>query len=91
MELLRLGITPIPTFLDTDQPHQDSLSYFSSITLPELLEIMSIKIVSSSPLDIIPTKFLFEIMDSIGPHLLSILNSLLSTGCVSDYFKTACY
>jgi hypothetical protein len=46
--------------------------------------------VSSSPLDIIPTKFLIEIKECFGPHLLTILNSSLSAGCVPDYFKTAC-
>lgn len=47
-------------------------------------------IVSSSSLDIILSKFLFEVTDCIGPHLLSIVNSSLSTGSVPDKFKTAC-
>ncbi len=29
-------------------------------------------------------------MDCVGPHLISVFNSSLSTGCVPDYFKTAC-
>lgn len=45
---------------------------------------------STCPLDIIPTKFLFKIMDSLGSYLLLIINSSLSSGCVPDYFKCAC-
>ena len=47
-----------PTFLDVNHLHGDTLSYFSSVTLPELLEIMTHMRVSSSHWDVIPCVFI---------------------------------
>ena len=90
VENIRISIRTNPSFTDVSPPYRDTLSIFTPISLPELLKIISNMRVSSSPLDIIPTKFLIEIKECIGPHLLTILNSSLSAGCVPDYFKTAC-
>lgn len=45
---------------------------------------------SSGSLNVTPTKFSFKMIDCIGPQLLFIINTFLSTGCVPQYFKTAC-
>ncbi len=44
---------------------------------------------SSSSIDIIPTKFLKEVLPAISPCLLTIINQSLFSDCVPDYFKTA--
>lgn len=90
VELLRVSISPNPAFLDVVHPTQDPWSYFSSITMAELMETMLKMKPSSSPLDLITAKFLIEVLEYISPHLLLILNSSSSTGCVPVYFKTAC-
>ena len=77
-------------YSDNHYPQRDDFNQFYPITLSELLDTVSHMRVSSSPLDVVPTKFLFRVMDFIGPHLLSVFNSSLFTGCVPDYFKTAC-
>ncbi len=46
-------------------------------------------VASSSPLDVIPARFLKEVFNSVGPTVLSILNSSLSTGCVPSCLKHA--
>lgn len=45
---------------------------------------------SSGPVDIMPPKFLSEVMAVTAPWLLSVFNISLSPGCVPEYLKTAC-
>ena len=78
VENIRLSITTNPTITDVSPPYRYTLSIFTPISLPELLKINSNMSVSSSPLDIIPTKFLIVIKECIGPHLLTILNRHLT-------------
>ena len=68
VENIRISIRTNPSFTDVSPPYRDTLSIFTPISLPELLKIISNMRVSSSPLDIIPTKFLIEIKECIGPH-----------------------
>ena len=44
---------------------------------------------SSSPWDIVPTTFLKIILPVLGPDLLAIINSSLTSGSVPDLFKIA--
>ncbi len=98
MESIRASITPSASlsvdtsdaFSDAFYPQKDILNQFYPITLPELLDVVSHTRTSSCPLDVIPPRFLTQVIDSVGPCLLSIFNSSLATSCVPDYFKTAC-
>lgn len=44
---------------------------------------------SSCPVDIMSAKNLCDVLDGTAPCLLSIIKSLLSSGCVPEYLKTA--
>lgn len=90
LESIQASINPSATYSDVLCSQQDSWSLFYLITLSELL--VSDMRVSSSPHDVIPTKFSLKVMESVGPCLLPVFNScfLQSDGCVPDYFKTAC-
>ncbi len=87
---VRKSVIPDFTHQDISHPQCATFDRFHPIALSELLETLSHMRVTSSPLDILPTKFLLKVMDSVGPSLLSIFNSSLPTGWVPDYFKTAC-
>lgn len=41
------------------------------------------------PLDVVPTKLLKETMPKVGPFILAIVNSSLTSGYVPACFKTA--
>ena len=53
---MRAYITPDPSYFEVPQSQQDILNNFDPINLSELLETVSHMNVSSSPLDIVPTK-----------------------------------
>ncbi len=90
VESIRASITPSAYFSDVFYSQKEIFSQFYPITLPELLDVVSHTRVSTSPLDVIPSRFLAQVIDSSGPILLSVFNSSLASGCVPDYFKTAC-
>ncbi len=66
------------------------LTELCPISAPDLFDMISHLHPPSCPTDIIPTKFLKEVLPVIAPCLLSIVNQSLSSGCIPDYFKTAC-
>lgn len=74
---------------DLTCPQLDTLCAFEYITIQELTETVLHMTPSSSILDIIHTKFLLELLDTVALFLLSVINSSLLSGCVPDYFKTA--
>ncbi len=65
------------------------LSSFSPISLPTLTQIVSSMKPATCPLDIIPTVLLKDVFATIGPSILSIVNSSIITGTVPSYFKHA--
>ena len=65
------------------------LDSFHSISLQDLLDVIRNMKVSSSSVDVIPSSLFLNVLPTIGPNLLTIVNSSLSTGCVPSYFKHA--
>ncbi len=86
-EVIRANIQP-PTSSACSPCLQDTLHSFNANTLQELFHTIS-HTTSSSPLDVIPIKFLLKALDSLAPFSLSVINGLLSSGCVPDYLQTA--
>ena len=77
--------TPPPLYHTT----QASLSSFSPVSLQDLTTLVTSMKSSSSPLDILPTSMLKEVFSSVGPSLLSIINTSIASGSVPSYFKEA--
>lgn len=84
IEDIRLNIHSPTSLPDVACPQLDTKNQYL-----ELTDTITHMTPSSSPLDIIPTKFLLQILDNVAPCLLSIVNSSLSSCVVPDYFKTA--
>ena len=74
---------------DLSSPQLNTLCVFKEITIQELPDTTAHMTPSSSLLNIIPTKFLLEVLDIVAPCLLSIINSSLFSGCGPSYIKTA--
>uniref|UniRef100_A0AAQ6IB00 Reverse transcriptase domain-containing protein n=1 Tax=Anabas testudineus TaxID=64144 RepID=A0AAQ6IB00_ANATE len=90
IESIRASVIPNSSPVIVSHPFREcTLSQFPPMTLFELLQTVSKMKPSSSPVDVIPTKFLISIIDSLAPSLLNIFNTSLSTGIVPDYFKIA--
>uniref|UniRef100_A0A3B3HCK7 Reverse transcriptase domain-containing protein n=1 Tax=Oryzias latipes TaxID=8090 RepID=A0A3B3HCK7_ORYLA len=70
---------PRPVILDT----------FSPVSLPELVRLVGTMKSSSCSLDTLPTSLLKDVFQSIGPCVLSIMNSSLLSGQVPEHFKEA--
>uniref|UniRef100_A0A3B3BU57 Reverse transcriptase domain-containing protein n=1 Tax=Oryzias melastigma TaxID=30732 RepID=A0A3B3BU57_ORYME len=70
---------PRPVILDT----------FSPVSLPELVRLVGTMKSSSCSLDLLPTPLLKDVFQSIGPCVLSIINSSLLSGQVPELFKEA--
>ena len=68
---------------------QVSLSSFSPISRCDLKDIVHSAKPSSSPTDTVPARLLGQVIDTIGPALLDLINSSLTTGCALDHFKLA--
>lgn len=66
-----------------------SLNQFEPTTLLTLTKTISHMKPSSCQLDIIPTSFLKEVLETIGPTVLSILNNFLVSGVFPSSFKHA--
>ena len=66
-----------------------SFCSFKLISLSTLQDTIAHMKSTSCPLDPIPTRLLKEILPTVSPHILSIVNSSLSSGSVPVPFKTA--
>uniref|UniRef100_A0A3P9C069 Reverse transcriptase domain-containing protein n=1 Tax=Maylandia zebra TaxID=106582 RepID=A0A3P9C069_9CICH len=66
-----------------------SFTSFSPIRLNDLIIVLGKMKSSSCSVDILPHSVLSGSITSIGPTLLSIINSSLRQGCVPSYFKHA--
>ncbi len=64
-------------------------SVFEPVNLNTLTEIMSTLKLTMCPQDVIPSRFLRQIIETFGPDLLSIINKCLYTGTVPGNFKLA--
>ncbi|KAF7649835.1 hypothetical protein LDENG_00135290, partial [Lucifuga dentata] len=62
---------------------------FEMVTLTDLLDCISRMNSTNCILDFIPTKFLKEVLDTVGPSILSIINSSLHHGTFPSGFKHA--
>ena len=66
-----------------------TLTSFVPISLPSMTQLISLMTPSSCSLDTIPPHLFKEVVHSIGPSVLSIINSSLVTGYVPSCFKHA--
>lgn len=87
--VVRASITPSHSPLPICPVRQATLSNFSCITLADLTGLVSAMKASSSPLDTLPTSLLKEVISSVGPSLVHIINSSINSGSVPSYFKQA--
>ncbi|KAK7925857.1 hypothetical protein WMY93_008167 [Mugilogobius chulae] len=62
---------------------------FEPVTMSLLSEIIQGMRPTNCPLDIVPSKVIKQAFDAVGPCLLSLMNSSLSTGTVPTVFKHA--
>uniref|UniRef100_A0A669C582 Reverse transcriptase domain-containing protein n=1 Tax=Oreochromis niloticus TaxID=8128 RepID=A0A669C582_ORENI len=65
------------------------LDTFSPVSLPELVKLVNSVKASSCSLDIIPASLFKNVFQSIGPCVLTLINSSLASGIVPVYFKNA--
>lgn len=73
-----------------DAPYSGSIwSEFESVNLNTLIRTMSSLKSTMCPQDVIPPRFLRQIIDTVGPDLLSVINKCLQTGTVPHDFKLA--
>ena len=72
------------------RPSHSTLDHFTPITSCDLMDIVSSMKPSSCPGDVIPPKFLPQVLHVVAPHLVSIINCSLSSGSVPNTFKVAC-
>ena len=77
------------TAITSHDPPKTSISSLTPIPLATLLKTISQMKSTSCNLDIVPTHLLKEILPSVGPHILSLVNSSLVSGSVPPFFKTA--
>uniref|UniRef100_A0A4W5PSW4 Reverse transcriptase domain-containing protein n=1 Tax=Hucho hucho TaxID=62062 RepID=A0A4W5PSW4_9TELE len=80
---------PESTQLCQDLESRETLTFFSTISLDTLMKIIMASKPSSCILDPIPTKLLKELLPVLGPPMLNIINSSLSTGCAPNSLKVA--
>lgn len=74
----------------SDNPISPSTwSVFEPVNLNTLIEIMSTLKPTTCPQDVIPVHFLVQIIETVGPDLLSIINKCIYTGTVPGDFKLA--
>uniref|UniRef100_A0A8C7RA04 Reverse transcriptase domain-containing protein n=1 Tax=Oncorhynchus mykiss TaxID=8022 RepID=A0A8C7RA04_ONCMY len=72
-----------------DLGSRETLKCFSTISLDTMMKIIMASKPSSCIMEPIPTKLLKELLPVLGPPMLNIINSSLSTGCVPNSLKVA--
>lgn len=84
------SLLPLSAYTPIDVPFCSSTwSVFESITLDSLNVIVAGLKPTSCPQDVIPTHFLKQVFQAIGPDLLFVINKCLSTGTVPECLKHA--
>ncbi len=80
----------MPSYHLVDVPYSGSTwSLFESVNLNTLIQTLSRLKPTMCPQDVIPTCFFEQIIDTVGPDLLSVINKCLQTGTVPHDFKLA--
>ena len=65
------------------------LNQFEPISISFLSEVVHHMRPTNCPLDCIPSRLLKDVFDTVGPCMLSLINSCLISGCVPAAFKHA--
>ena len=86
---IRLHISPETRNLHLCSDPSASLSHFNLISLSDLKETINHLNSSTCLLDTIPTRLLKEVVLTVSPHILSIINCSLSTGFFPSSLKKA--
>ena len=81
--------TPQDRILPTSRVIHSYFSCFEPVSLPFLKKLISQMKPAMCSLDFIPTKFLKEVIDTVGPSILLIINSSLKSGTFPHSFKHA--
>lgn len=77
------------TFDLCSSPVRSMFNVFEPVSLPLLSDVVQGLRLTNCPLDIIPSKMLKQVFNTVGPCLLSFINSCLSSGSVPTVFKHA--
>ncbi len=86
---LRMGINPVLSDPSTTRSCTAVLSHFTPITENYFIDLVDHLKPSGSSTDVIPQFFLKQILDVVGPGLLSLINRCLETGTIPDLLKHA--
>ena len=86
---IRQQIPPPAHVLHTSRDINCHFSHFNPISLSFLSDIIAHMKPTTCSLDAIPTKFLKEVIDIVGPSILLIINSSLESGLFPSIFKHA--
>ncbi len=90
-KVVKLGLVTHTPPIELPLPPQLSASWdvFEPVSLQSLSNTIAKLKPSFSSYDVIHPRFLKQIVDSVGPGLVSFLNKCLSTGVVPAYLKVA--
>uniref|UniRef100_A0A669BHY4 Reverse transcriptase domain-containing protein n=1 Tax=Oreochromis niloticus TaxID=8128 RepID=A0A669BHY4_ORENI len=89
ISLLQSVIPPPPLNPCVSLPCQSAFNQFELISLSQLHEtVCKVKSTNCST-DAIPSRLLKQVLDSVGPFLLVLINACLSSGCFPTLFKHA--
>lgn len=86
---IRHQITPPTRILHASRDIQNYFSHFQPVSMTFLSQLISQMKSATCSLDFIPTKFLKEVFNTIGPSILLIINSSLASGTFPSIFKHA--
>ncbi len=86
---IRSNITKSGNIYFVDQCDLATLTRFEPVSLSDLIDIICYMKRASCSLDPIPSFFIVEVLDTIGPCIQSIINSSLISGSVPSCFKHA--
>ena len=86
---IRQNIPTVPRAPENSPPLFARLTTFQPIPLTTLQETILHMKSSTCALDSIPTSFLKEVLDTVGPSILDILNCSLATGVFPNSLKSA--
>lgn len=86
---IRKQIVPPDQVIHFNRDINNYLKSFKPVSLSFLTETIFQMKPTTCSLDFIPTKFLKDVIDTVGPSILSIINSSLAEGTVPPAFKHA--
>lgn len=89
MSVRALSSSSISPDQSATTPHVPVFDHFEPISLASLSDVVKHTKTTICPLDVFPTKLLKEVFSTVGPVLLVLMNTCLSSGCVPVSFKHA--